>query len=173
MRSIFLSCAAIVLASPVAAASPAPQVAESKQPNSSVSVMVEPQLNDGRLVFKVAAKNGTAAPVPFGPASVSISKAAGEPIALSSLQQLTDDVRLAAGLPAESAPGGAPTAGAYASRETPVAGDGSGRMDVTGSSAGSSFAPEQMRRWSKAAIDQRTANAQIAALKQVILQDTS
>src|SRR6266571_2655929 len=88
MRSVLLLCAAIVVASPVTGAALAPQVAESKLANSSVSVMVEPQLNDGRLVIKVAAKNGKSAPVAFGPGSVSISKAAGAPIALSSLKQL-------------------------------------------------------------------------------------
>src|SRR5438093_11411830 len=121
MKWMLLFCAAIVSASPVAAAEP--QVAESKQAHSSVSVMVEPQLNDGRLVIKVAAKNGTAAPVPFGPGSVSITKAAGTPIALSSLKQLIKDVRIAAGMPVEGAPGGAPTSGAYASRAQPQGAD--------------------------------------------------
>jgi hypothetical protein len=169
MKSMLLICAAIASASPlVAAASDAPQVADSKLANSSVSVAVEPKLNDGRLVLKVAAKNGSSAPVAFGPGSISISTLAGQPIALSSLQQLIDDVRMAAGAPPA---GDAPTQGAYAVRQQPGAQDGSGRMDVTGYTGGSAIAPTETVRWSKHSLDPKTADAQIAALKQAILQD--
>jgi hypothetical protein len=169
MKSMLLICAAIASASPlVAAASDAPQVADSKLANSSVSVAVEPKLNDGRLVLKVAAKNGSSAPVAFGPGSISISTLAGQPIALSSLQQLIDDVRMAAGAPPA---GDAPTQGAYAMRQQPGAQDGSGRMDVTGYTGGSAIAPTETVRWSKHSLDPKTADAQIAALKQAILQD--
>ena len=106
MRSTLLFCAAILLASPVTGAPPAPEVADSKLANSTVSVAVEPQLNDGRLVIKVAAKNGTSAPVAFGPGSISISTVAGQPIALSSLQKLINDVRVAAGMAGDAPPGG-------------------------------------------------------------------
>jgi hypothetical protein len=37
-------------------------------------------MNDGRLVLKVAAQNRGSAPVPFGPASVSVSRPDGRPI---------------------------------------------------------------------------------------------
>ena len=178
MKSLFVLCAAIVVAGPAAAA-PGPQVAESKQAHSTVSVAVEPQLNDGRLVIKVAAKNGTDAPVAFGLGSIVINKAAGEPIALSSIQQLINDVRIAAGMPTEGAPGDAPTEGAYASRPQPVAQDGAGRMDVTGYTGGSAIGPaefvrrtKQVSPKSKPSIDRTTAEAQIAALKQAILQDS-
>src|SRR5438270_5492752 len=99
MKRMLLFCAAIASASPAAAIEP--QVAESKLVHSSVSVAVEPQLNDGRLVMKIAVKNGTAAPVPFGPGAISISTVAGQPIALSSLQKLINDVRMAAGMKSE------------------------------------------------------------------------
>lgn len=178
MKSLFVLCATIVVAGPAAAA-PAPQIAESKQAHSTVSVAVEPQLNDGRLVIKVAAKNGTNAPVPFGLGSIAINKAAGEPIALSSIQQLINDVRVAAGMPTEGTAGDAPTAGAYASRPQPVAQDGSGRMDVTGYTGGSAIGPaefvrrtKQVSPKSKPSIDRATAETQIAALKQAILQDS-
>ena len=177
MKSYFLYCAAVVLASPVAAAAPpAPQVADSRQANSIVSVAVEPQLNDGRLVIKVAAKNGTAAPVPFGPGSVSISTAAGQPIALSSLQTLINDVRTAAGMTAVREPAAVPSAGVYATPQTQV--DSGGHMDVSNYTGGSAVGSEEMIRQSnprsersKPSIDRKTADAQIAGLKQAILQD--
>jgi hypothetical protein len=169
MKSMLLICAAIASASPlVAAASDAPQVADSKLANSSVSVAVEPKLNDGRLVLKVAAKNGSSAPVAFGPGSISISTLAGQPIALSTLQQLIDDVRMADGAPPA---GDAPTQGAYAMRQQPGAQDGSGRMDVTGYTGGSAIAPTETVRWSKHSLDPKTADAEIAELNQAILQD--
>jgi hypothetical protein len=171
MRSIFLFCTAIVLASPLAGAPVAPQVADSKLAHSSVSVAVDPQLNDGRLVLKIAAQNRMAAPVSFGPGSITISTIGGQPIAISSLPQLINDVRRAAGMKSESAPGEAPTAGAYASRAAPGAQDGSGRMDVTGYSNSSAVGSNEAIRWSKPTIDRKTADAQIAALKQAVLQD--
>jgi hypothetical protein len=173
MKSMLLFCAATLLAAPATAAPPAPEIADSKQAQSTVSVAVEPQLNDGRLVIKIAAKNNSAAPVPFGPGSISISTVAGQPIALSPLPKLINDVRVAAGGATEAPPGGAPTQGAYAMRQQPRASDGSGRMDVTGYSAGASMAPAEAARWSKHLIDHKTADAQIAALKQAILQDTT
>src|SRR5437667_4026001 len=138
MKSMLLFCAPTLLAVPVIAAPPAAEIADSKQAQSVVSVAVEPQLNDGRLVIKIAAKNNSAAPVPFGPGSISISTVAGQPIALSPLPKLINDVRVAAGEASAAPPGGAPTQGAYAARQ-PQASDGSGRMDVTGYSAGSSI----------------------------------
>src|SRR4051794_41869202 len=95
MKWVPVFCASIALASPVTAAEP--QVAESKLAHSSVSVAVEPQLNDGRLVIKIAAMNGTAAPVSFGPGSVSISTVAGEARSLRPLQKNGNEVRAAAG----------------------------------------------------------------------------
>jgi hypothetical protein len=171
MRSIAFFCTAIALASPAVAQPAAPQVADSKQTHSAVSVAVEPQLSDGRLVLKIAAKNGTAAPVPFGPGSVSISTVTGQPIALSSLQKLINDVRVAAGMKTEQRAGEAPTAGSYASRAQPTGQDGSGRMDVTGYSNSSTMGSTEAVRWSKPTIDKKTAETQIAALKQAVLQD--
>src|SRR5437667_8704379 len=121
MKSMLLFCAPTLLAVPVIAAPPAAEIADSKQAQSVVSVAVEPQLNDGRLVIKLAAKNNSAAPVPFGPGSISISTVAGQPIALSPLQKLVNDVRMAAGMKTEARPGEAPTSNAYASRPPPTA----------------------------------------------------
>jgi hypothetical protein len=173
MKSMLLFCTANLLAVPGIAAPPAAEIADSKQTQSTVSVAVEPQLSDGRLVIKVAAKNNSAAPVPFGPGSISISTVAGQPIALSPLPKLINDVRVAAGDASEAPAGGAPTQGAYAMRQQPRGADGSGQMDVSGYSAGSSLASAESTRWSKHLIDRKTADAQIAALKQAILQDTT
>ena len=177
MKGLVLLCAAIVLQAPAAAAPASQEVAESKLTNSSVSVVVDPQLNDGRLVIKIAAKNGTTAAIPFGPSSISITKPTGEPIALNSLQQLVDDVRMAGGLTTEAVPGQAPTPGAYAAAQTQV--DNAGHPDVSGYTGGSGIATNEIVRRtnraspkSKPSIDRATAEAQIAALKQAILQDS-
>ena len=176
MKWVLPFCAAVVWVSPVAAAEP--QVAESKLAHSSVSVAVEPQLNDGRLVIKVAAKNGTAAPVPFGPGAISISSVAGQPIALSSLEKLVNDVRVAAGMKPEPVPHQTATAGAYAAPQMQV--NSAGQADVSNYTGGSAIGSEEIIRQSntpsqraKGSIDRKTADAQIAALKQAILQDTT
>jgi hypothetical protein len=177
MKRLVLLCAAIVLPAPAGAAPASQAVAESKLTHSSVSVVVDPQLNDGRLVIKIAAKNGTTAAIPFGPSSILITKPTGEAIAFNSLQQLVDDVRMAAGM-AEAAPGQAPTPGAYAAAQTQV--DNAGHPDVSGYTGGSGIATNEIVRRtnralpkSKPSIDRATAEAQIAALKQAILQDST
>jgi hypothetical protein len=171
---MLLFCAAIVLASPVAAAEP--EVAESKLAHSSVSIAVEPQLNDGRLVMKIAAMNGTAAPVSFGPGAISVSTATEQPIALSSLQNLINDVRVAAGMKLEAVQSGTPTSGAYAAPQMQV--DSTGHADVSNYTGGSAIGSDEIirqsnrpSRGSKPSIDRKTADAQIAGLKQAILQD--
>ncbi len=176
MKWVLPFCTAVVWVSPVAAAEP--QLAELKLPHSSVSVAVEPQLNDGRLVIKIAAMNGTAAPVPFGPGSVSISSVAGQPIALSSLQKLINNVRLAAGMKPEAVPFSTPTAGAYAAPQMQV--NSAGQADVSNYTGGSAIGSEEAIRQSntlsqrsKPSIDRKTADAQIATLKQAILQNTT
>jgi hypothetical protein len=176
MKWVLLFCASFASASSVAAAEP--QVAESKLAHSSVSVAVEPQLNDGRLVIKVAAMNGTAAPVSFGPGSVSISTVAGQPIALSPLQKLVNDVRVAAGMKPESVSHETATAGAYAAPQMQV--NSAGQADVSNYTGGSAIGSDEIirqsntpSRRSKPSIDRKTADAQIAGLRQAILQDTT
>jgi hypothetical protein len=178
MRTGFVLCAAILLTSPAVSAPPSSPVAESKLAHSSVSVAVDPQLNDGRVVIKMAVKNASTAPVSFGPGSVSVSKATGEGIGLRSLQQLIDDVRVAAGMPTQAGAGQAPTAGAYSSAQVQV--DSAGHPDVSGYTGGSAVAPAEIVRRtnqaspkSKPSIDRATAETQIAALKQAVVQDTT
>jgi hypothetical protein len=177
-RLLFV-CAAAPFAAPVIAAQSAqPTVAESKQAHSSVSVLVDPQLNDGRLVVKIAAQNKSGAAVPFGPASISVAKPNGEQIALLPLGRLIEDVRVAAGM---SAPGGtqqAPTAGAYAAPN--ISSSAAGRPDVSNYTGGSGIAGDeiirrsnQQRARTKPSISKEQAEAQIATLRQAILQDST
>jgi hypothetical protein len=176
MKWVLLFCASIASASFVAAAEP--QVAESKLAHSSVSVAVEPQLNDGRLVIKIAAMNGTAAPVSFGPGAISITTVAGQPIALSPLPKLINDVRAAAGMKPEFVPHQTATAGAYAAPQMQV--NSAGQADVSNYTGGSAIGSDEIirqsntpSRRSKPSIDRKTADAQIAGLRQAILQDTT
>src|SRR3990170_5843424 len=104
------AAANLALARPALAQS----AAESKMPQSSVSVLVEPQLNDGRLVLRIAAKNFGTNAVAFGPSSVGITKPDGQPVPIYPLSSLVDDVRVAAGLQAATESATAPTQGAYA-----------------------------------------------------------
>jgi hypothetical protein len=171
------ACSAILAAAALSgvASAAAQAVAESKMAQSSVSMLVEPQLKDGRLVVKVAAKNLGSASVAFGPSSIGIAKPDGQAIAIYPLSSLVNDVRLAAGLPAASTPQTAPTAGAYASPQQTTR---DGRMDVTGFTGGSTIGGDEYVRQnssnkSKPAITTVEAEAQIAALKQAILQDST
>lgn len=179
MKRHFSLAVLAMLGAAVPATSPAwaQSAAESKLTRSSVSILVEPQLNDGRLVVKVAAKKLGGSPVPFGPSSINIAKPAGEAIAIYPLSRLVDDVRMAAGLSAETAPTTAPTQGAYAAPQQNVR-DG-GRMDVTGFTGGSAVGGDEYVRRSRASrkakptISEADAAQQIAILKQAILQDST
>jgi hypothetical protein len=174
--SVSLLCSALLAAAAPAFPSPAAAqaTAESKLQQSSVSLMVEPQLNDGRLVIKLAAKNLGAAPAPFGPANVSITKPNGTAIAIYPLSSLIEDVRLAAGLPAAKA---APTHGAYAAPQQTTR-DG-GQLDLTGFTGGSAVGGDEYVRRSRSSrkvkptISESEAQQQINVLKQAILQDST
>ncbi|NIJ19065.1 hypothetical protein FHS95_000734 [Sphingomonas naasensis] len=134
---------------------------------SAVSVSADPALSDGRLVLRVAAQNRTRAPVPFGPASVTIATAAGEAIAIRPLAALVADVEASVGLEPSGSVSG------YAENPTLV-NNTAGQKDVTGFTGGmnSGVARGSGRRKPKAA-DVAAANAQIAALKAGILADAS
>ena len=179
MKSALLLFAALLFAPPAAAAPADPPVAESKLANSSVSVLVDPKLDDGRLVIKIAAQNRTVAPVAFGPGSISVSKPNGEVIALLPLQRLIDDVRVAAGERVQPGPSSAPTADAYATSDDAVR-QGDHGPTINGYTGSSAVAPIAQLRGAQAAarpakptISKAEAEAQIAALNQAILQDTT
>jgi hypothetical protein len=146
-------------------------VAESKAGQSAVSLEVEPKLDDGRLVLKLAAQNKASTAVQFGPADVTIAKANGEPIALMSLPQLTNDVRMAAGMKPDAT---APTSNAYATQGMTT--DATGHLDVSNFNGSMGISQGQIVRdttRSKPTITKAQAEEQIAALKQAILQDSS
>src|SRR3990170_3727778 len=159
------AAANLALARPALAQS----AAESKMPQSSVSVLVEPQLNDGRLVLRIAAKNFGTNAVAFGPSSVGITKPDGQPVPIYPLSSLVDDVRVAAGLQAATESATAPTQGAYAAPQQTVR-EG-GQLDVTGFTGGSAVGGDEYVRRStssktKPSITAAEAEAQITALKQ-------
>jgi hypothetical protein len=173
---IKLVCMASLAAAALPAISPAyaQAVAESKLPHSSASVLVDPGLNDGRLVLRVAVKNLSGSPVPFGPANVTITKPNGQTIAITPLSSLIDDVRMAAGM--SVAPDrAAPTQGAYAA---PQQGVRDGRVDVSGYTGGSTVGSGEYIRQSrsrkvKPTISESEAERQIATLSQAILKDST
>jgi hypothetical protein len=164
---------AITLALPGQAAVQA--VAESVKPQSAVSVLVEPKLSDGRLILKLAAKNLGKSAVAFGPSAISIAKPNGEVVAVYPLQSLIEDVRAAAGTSPADNP---PTQGAYAAPQLSISPiRAGGQVDVTGYTGGAAVGTDEYRR-SRAkrtnpSITEAEAQAQIAALKQAILQDTT
>ena len=179
MKSALLLFAALLFAAPAAAAPADPPVAESKLANSSVSVLVDPKLDDGRLVIKIAAQNRTSAPVAFGPGSISVSKPHGEVIALLPLQQLVDDIRVAAGERVQPGPSSAATSGAYATSDDAVR-QGDHGPTINGYTGTAAIAPiAQLRgaqagvRSARPTISKAEAEKEITALNQAILRDTT
>jgi hypothetical protein len=151
-------------------------VAESKLPHSNVSVLVEPQLNDSRLVVRIAAKNLGRGPAPFGPGNVTVARPGGQAVGLYPLAELINDIRAAAGMADEPGSVGAPTQGAYAA---PQMGTRDGKVDVSGYTGGVAVASDQytrsrnQARKGKPTISEADATAQIAMLKQAIIHDQS
>ena len=173
---LMLALMLMVLAPPAATQGPSgPAPAESVQPHSMVSVMVDPALNDGRLVVRLAAQNRGTAPTPFGPSSVAIKTAAGEPIALVPLAQLVDDVRIAAGQPVDSVP---VTSQAGGQSNRVLESNTGGQTDVSTYTGGMAVAGSEVTRRQaspkkvKPTISKEEADRQAAALKSAILQDT-
>lgn len=183
IRGKLLICGTVLLAqaSPIAAQAPTAAkvtAVESVQPNSSVSMAVEPTLSDGRLIVKMAIQNRGSAPLPFGPGNVSITKLNGEPIVLVPLQKLVDDVRVASGEPPQVGLGSHAGGSAYAAPVMPI--NSEGQVDVSGYTGGMGISGDETLRRSrpdrtkrKATISPHEADQQIQALKTAILQDLS
>lgn len=131
---------------------------------SAVSVAVEPTLSDGRLVLRVAAQNRSKAPVPFGPASVTIATAAGETIAIRPLAALIADAGGGRGGDERGAVSGVAVNPAMTTTN-------SGQRDVSGYTGGMGTAVAQSARRRKPGADP-AVEAQIAALKAGILADS-
>jgi hypothetical protein len=156
-------------------AQPAP-AAESKLASSTVSLAVDPKLDDGRMIIRIAAQNRSSAAVNFGPSNVTIQRLDGVAVPLVPLDSLVDDVRAAAGMKVERVVAPAPTAGAYAAPQNSV--NSAGMIDTSGNITGStSIASAETVRQStrerrrKPTIGKAEAERQIAALKQGILQE--
>jgi hypothetical protein len=132
---------------------------------SSVSVVAEPALSDGRLVLRIAAQNRSQAPAAFGPASVRIATASGETIAIRPLAALIAEARAGAGMEAAGSVSGF-------SENPALLTNNSGQKDVTGFTGGmnAGVARSSSRRKPRPA-EVAAAEAQIAALKAGILAD--
>lgn len=132
---------------------------------SAVSLGADPALSDGRLVLRVAAQNRTRAPVPFGPAAVTIATAGGDVIAIRSLDALIADARAMGGGEDRGSVSGIAEAPAMTTNN-------SGQRDVSGYTGGmgSAVAQSGRKRRPKPA-DTAAAEAQVAALKAGILAD--
>jgi hypothetical protein len=169
---LLLAAAVLTVCMPAGAQTPATgAVAESKAAHSAVSLEVEPKLDDGRLVLKLAAQNKASAAVPFGPADVTIAKVGGQPVSLMTLPQLANDVRMAAGMKPDAT---APTSNAYATQG--MATDPTGHLDVSNFNGSMGISQGQIVRdttRTKPSITKAQAEQQIAALKQAILQDST
>ncbi|KRC78223.1 hypothetical protein [Sphingomonas sp. Root241] len=133
---------------------------------SAVSISADPALSDGRLVLRVAAQNRTRAPVPFGPASVRITTAAGESVAIRPLAALIAEVRSAAGME-ES--GSVSVVAAPA-----IMTNNSGQKDVSGYTGGmGNVVAQGTHKRKPRPADVAAAEKQIAALKAGILADAT
>jgi hypothetical protein len=62
-----------------------------------VKLVSDPTLSDGRLVLKVVAFNRTSLPSSFGPEDIKVFTAAGQPIAVMTLEQLVQETKAASG----------------------------------------------------------------------------
>ncbi|MDB6088615.1 MAG: hypothetical protein JWN85_1399 [Gammaproteobacteria bacterium] len=62
-----------------------------------VKLVSDPTLSDGRLVLKVVAFNRTSLPSSFGPEDIKVFTAAGQPIAVMTLEQLVQETKTASG----------------------------------------------------------------------------
>jgi hypothetical protein len=183
IRAKLLICSALLACAETPAMAEAPAapkmaLAESALPSSKVSVAVEPALSDGRLIVKVAALNRSKAPVSFGPGNVRIARIDGSAIAITPVEALIADVRVAAGLPAATGPTTAAPSTTYASPQMNVTSQG--QVDVRAYTGGMGVgADEAVRRAppgqskAKPTISVEQADQQIAALKLAILQDST
>ena len=93
-------------------------------PGGVISIKADPVLSNGRLVLRVAAFNNGTAPAVINPADIKLFTAAGQPVALMSLDQLIAEV--ASPAPAR------PTGSATGYGGPAIATGQDGRMDVSG-----------------------------------------
>ena len=151
----------------VHAADPAPDGMSSTKDHGLIKVVPDPTLSDGRLVLRIVAFNRDHTPASFGPDSIKVFTAAGQPVALLSLEQLVNEVR---GSQSQS-----PRAVDVFGSSSPLVGhDGAGRPDVSnytggGNSMGSTISTREQRPEAAGNEDPK-ARQQVAALQAAILQ---
>ena len=152
---------------------PLPVVTEglvSTLPGGVISIKADPVLSNGRLVLRVAAFNNGTAPAIINPADIKLFTAAGQPVALLSLDQLIAEVGSSASArPTGSATGYGGPAVATGQDGRPDVSNFSGANQTVGGGLSSQVQAQiatSGRKLSKA--DQ----AQVDGLKAAILQPT-
>jgi hypothetical protein len=140
-----------------------------------ISIAADPALSDGRLVIKVVAFNRKTEPAGFGPAHVSISTAAGKPVALILLEQLVQETQRAAGVRSRQASSTDHDPSNYSHPGIATAGvGGSGEPDVSSYSGAnnptSGVVSPHTRATSGGRISEAELKARIDMLKAGILQ---
>ncbi|KRA66298.1 hypothetical protein ASD79_03185 [Caulobacter sp. Root655] len=139
-------------------------------PAGVISIQADPTLSNGRLVLRVAAFNRTATPAAFSDKDVQLYTAAGQPVALLSLDSLIAEV---------SKPSSAPTVGAATGYGGPAMTTGQdGRLDVSGFSGANQTVAGGLSTQVQAQIATpnrklgKAAQAQVDGLRAAILQPT-
>ena len=152
---------------------PLPVVTEglvSTLPGGVISIKADPVLSNGRLVLRVAAFNNGTAPAVINPADIKLFTAAGQPVALLSLDQLIAEISSPApARPTGSATGYGGPAVATGQDGRPDVSNFSGANQTVGGGLSSQVQAQiatSGRKLSKA--DQ----AQVDGLKAAILQPT-
>jgi hypothetical protein len=170
-------CLALWVASPVVlkAAEPAPAPMSSTKEKGVVSIVPDAALSQGRLVLKVVAFNRTRQPAAFSASDVTILTAAGNPVALVSLDQLIEEATKASGSrrrvssvdhnPAD-----------YSRPQLPAGQSGAGEPDVTGYTGAGNPTSGVVSTHTDVSTSESPADArlreQITALRAGILQST-
>lgn len=140
-----------------------------------VKLVSDPTLSDGRLMLKVVAFNRTSQPASFGPENIKVFTAAGQPVALMTLEQLVQETKGTAG---HSDKGGSTFHDPSSYSGPTMTHDSAGRPNVgnyTGA-AGNNMGPLMSSRTSmdeRAKTDDKQIQQRIDALNAAILHAQS
>ncbi len=127
-----------------------------------IKVVPDPTLSDGRLVLKVVAFNRDRSSASFGPDSIKVFTAAGQPVPLMSLEQLVSEAR---------GSHGARTVNVFGSSAALVGRDQAGRPDVSNyTGGGNSMGATISTHPSASGKEDPKVQQQIAGLQAAILQ---
>ncbi|MGR4864302.1 hypothetical protein [Caulobacter sp. LARHSG274] len=168
--ALAFALAAVGVAGEVRAEDPSAAVIEgltSTLPGGVISIQADPVLSSGRLVLRVVALNRGGAPAAFSDKDIQLYTAAGQPVALLSLQTLIAEV---------SKPSG-PVGGAPTNYGGPALATGQdGRLDVSGFSGANNAVAGGLTTQTQAQIASsgrklsKADQAQVDALRAAILQ---